>query len=143
MKRTRSRSIDKNLQQKPSAPIRKTPAQVKAESAARKPKAPTPQKAPSAVQQEQQPAKASKKNPSNPPSGTSTPTKEKSPESGGDSDGNESTASGKKIITSEEEAKARLAEKRREMKEKMEREAELERKRWVLPYIVFCLLSLR
>merc|ERR1712003_137876 len=33
----------------------------------------------------------------------------------------------KKIITSEEEAKARLAEKRREMKEKMEREAELER----------------
>ena len=35
----------------------------------------------------------------------------------------------KKIIQSEEEAKARLAEKRREMKEKMEREAELERQR--------------
>merc|ERR1711962_1575563 len=35
----------------------------------------------------------------------------------------------KKIITSEEEAKARLAEKRREMKEKKEREAELERQR--------------
>merc|ERR1712228_1111779 len=37
----------------------------------------------------------------------------------------------KKIITSEEEAKARLAEKRREMKEKMEREAELERQKQV------------
>jgi len=35
----------------------------------------------------------------------------------------------KKIITSEEEAKARIAEKRREMKEKMEREAEAERLR--------------
>ena len=35
----------------------------------------------------------------------------------------------KKIIQSEEEAKARLAEKRREMKEKKEREAELERQR--------------
>lgn len=38
----------------------------------------------------------------------------------------------KKIITSEEEAKARFAEKRREMKEKMEREAELERMKQVL-----------
>ena len=38
----------------------------------------------------------------------------------------------KKIITSEEEAKARFAEKRREMKEKMEREAELERQRQVI-----------
>ena len=37
----------------------------------------------------------------------------------------------KKIINSEEEAKARLAEKRREMKEKKEREAELERQRQV------------
>jgi len=35
----------------------------------------------------------------------------------------------KKIISSEEEAKARIAEKRREMKEKKEREAELERQR--------------
>merc|ERR1712227_626715 len=35
----------------------------------------------------------------------------------------------KKIITSEEEAKARIAEKRREMKEQKEREAELERLR--------------
>merc|ERR1712150_107311 len=35
----------------------------------------------------------------------------------------------KHIISSEEEAKARLAEKRRLMKEKMEREAELERQR--------------
>jgi len=35
----------------------------------------------------------------------------------------------KKIITSEEEAKARIADKRREMKEKMEREAEAERLR--------------
>jgi len=35
----------------------------------------------------------------------------------------------KKIIASEEEAKARLAEKRREMKEKKEREEELERQR--------------
>ena len=37
----------------------------------------------------------------------------------------------KHIISSEEEAKARLAEKRRLMKEKMEREAELERQRLV------------
>ena len=37
----------------------------------------------------------------------------------------------KHIITSEVEAKARIAEKRREMKEKMEREAELERQRLV------------
>ena len=37
----------------------------------------------------------------------------------------------KQIITSEEEAKARIAQKRREMKEKMEREAELERQRQV------------
>ena len=37
----------------------------------------------------------------------------------------------KHIITSEMEAKARIAEKRREMKEKMEREAELERQRLV------------
>jgi len=35
----------------------------------------------------------------------------------------------KKIITSEEEAKARIAEKRREMKEQKEREAEMERLR--------------
>ena len=39
--------------------------------------------------------------------------------------------SAKHIISSEEEAKARLAEKRRLMKEKMEREAELERQRLV------------
>ena len=37
----------------------------------------------------------------------------------------------KHIISSEIEAKARIAEKRREMKEKMEREAELERQRLV------------
>ena len=37
----------------------------------------------------------------------------------------------KKIITSEDEAKAKLAEKRREAKEKKEREAELERQRQV------------
>ena len=36
---------------------------------------------------------------------------------------------GRKMITSEEEAKARIAEKRREMKEQKEREAELERLR--------------
>jgi len=35
----------------------------------------------------------------------------------------------RKIITSEQEAKARIAEKRKEMKEKMEREAEIERLR--------------
>ncbi|XP_040574676.1 uncharacterized protein [Lepeophtheirus salmonis] len=39
------------------------------------------------------------------------------------------SSTGKRIITSEEEAKARLAEKRRQMKEKKEREAELERQR--------------
>ena len=37
----------------------------------------------------------------------------------------------KNLISSEEEAKARIAEKRREMKEKMEREADLERQRQV------------
>ena len=45
-------------------------------------------------------------------------------------DDHEQTPS-KHIISSEEEAKARLAEKRRLMKEKMEREAELERQRQV------------
>ena len=44
---------------------------------------------------------------------------------------NDEIVNGKKIISSEEEAKARLAEKRREMKEKKEREAELERQRLV------------
>eukprot|EP00095_Tigriopus_kingsejongensis_P009518 snap_masked-scaffold561_size136864-processed-gene-0.8 protein:Tk09518 transcript:snap_masked-scaffold561_size136864-processed-gene-0.8-mRNA-1 annotation:"map7 domain-containing protein 1-like isoform x10" len=46
----------------------------------------------------------------------------------GENSGGPGTPS-KKIISSAEEAKARLAEKRREMKEKMEREAELERQR--------------
>ena len=43
----------------------------------------------------------------------------------------------KQIITSEEEAKARIAQKRREMKEKMEREAELERQRQVLIIFIY------
>ena len=56
----------------------------------------------------------------------------------------------KHIITSEVEAKARIAEKRREMKEKMEREAELERQRLVSNlwnnrlksyYVEFCINS--
>merc|ERR1712142_440583 len=51
--------------------------------------------------------------------------KEKSPEAENEGEVKES----KKIITSEEEAKARTAEKRREMKEQKEREAELERLR--------------
>merc|ERR1711892_1597334 len=51
--------------------------------------------------------------------------KEKSPEVDNDVEVKES----KKMITSEEEAKARIAEKRREMKEQKEREAELERLR--------------
>jgi len=51
--------------------------------------------------------------------------KEKSPEAEPEGEAKES----KKIITSEEEAKARIAEKRREMKEQKEREAELERLR--------------
>merc|ERR1712013_819403 len=51
--------------------------------------------------------------------------KEKSPEADNEGEVKE----GKKIITSEEEAKARIAEKRREMKEQKEREAELERLR--------------
>merc|ERR1712013_148439 len=49
--------------------------------------------------------------------------KEKSPEADNEGEVKES----KKIITSEEEAKARIAEKRREMKEQKEREAELEK----------------
>ena len=49
----------------------------------------------------------------------------------------------KKIITSEEEAKARLAEKRREMKEKKEREAELERQRQVKIIIIDYVKTLR
>eukprot|EP00090_Calanus_glacialis_P005848 TRINITY_DN1454_c0_g1_i6.p1 TRINITY_DN1454_c0_g1~~TRINITY_DN1454_c0_g1_i6.p1 ORF type:complete len:834 (-),score=302.11 TRINITY_DN1454_c0_g1_i6:501-3002(-) len=51
--------------------------------------------------------------------------KEKSPETDNEGEVKES----KKMITSEEEAKARIAEKRREMKEQKEREAELERLR--------------
>merc|ERR1719318_161619 len=51
--------------------------------------------------------------------------KEKTPETDNEGEVKES----KKMITSEEEAKARIAEKRREMKEQKEREAELERLR--------------
>jgi len=51
--------------------------------------------------------------------------KEKSPEMDNEVEVKES----KKMITSEEQAKARIAEKRREMKEQKEREAELERLR--------------
>jgi len=51
--------------------------------------------------------------------------KEKSPEADNEGEVKE----GKKMITSEEQAKARIAEKRREMKEQKEREAELERLR--------------
>jgi len=56
--------------------------------------------------------------------------RESSPNEKREEQGSEGEA-GKKIISSEEEAKARLAEKRREMKEKKEREAELERQRLV------------
>ena len=48
-----------------------------------------------------------------------------------DNELDQSNSAGKKVISSEEEAKARLAEKRREMKEKKEREAEIERQRLV------------
>lgn len=67
--------------------------------------------------------------------GQRSPVKDKSPPpstiDGGQENAGESGPGtpSKKIISSEEEAKAKLAEKRREMKEKMEREAELERQR--------------
>lgn len=69
--------------------------------------------------------------------GQRSPVKDKSPPpstiDGGQENAGESGPGtpSKKIISSEEEAKAKLAEKRREMKEKMEREAELERQRLV------------
>lgn len=47
----------------------------------------------------------------------------------GKTEGDASSTPAKKIITSEEEAKAKIAEKRRQMKEKKEREEELERQR--------------
>ena len=49
-----------------------------------------------------------------------------------DENTSQETTPAKHIISSEEEAKARLAEKRRLMKEKMEREAEIERQRLVI-----------
>jgi len=55
--------------------------------------------------------------------------KEKSPGSEEENQPNNEEVKEKKIITSEEEAKARIAEKRREMKEQKEREAEAERLR--------------
>ena len=54
--------------------------------------------------------------------------KEKSPPEPDNAEAGEAKE-GRKMITSEEEAKARIAEKRREMKEQKEREAELERLR--------------
>jgi len=127
---------------------RRTPAQVKAEAAARKAKAspskstppPPPIKSPSSAKakpvksanhESSSSSSPSSSNSQKEPSPPRTPTREKSPSaSAADSGGEEAVSSmGKKIITSEEEAKARMAEKRREMKEKMEREAEAERQK--------------
>ena len=50
--------------------------------------------------------------------------------------------SSKKIISSEEEAKAKFAENRRKVKEQKEREAELERQRLVSLFLLWTLLRL-
>lgn len=131
-------------------PARKTPAQVKAEAAARKIKA--TQAAPSTPKTSLGQKDAAKKSNSKSPSPSlstenvtkgdapenrlTTPDiiknnhkevenkeeKETTPETEGEKEQ-------KNIISSEEEAKARIALKRKEMKEKKEREEELERQR--------------
>ncbi|XP_059084305.1 inner centromere protein B-like isoform X5 [Tigriopus californicus] len=177
---TRSKSIDKDddnnstkstnsLSKSPSSNAvggtpRRTPAQVKADSNAKKGKTPvkapsTPMKSPvgkkdfvsSSTSIEERPPKST--TPDLTPKfqteevtpdvisggaigeGQKSPVKDKSPPPSTADGGQENTADSgpgtpsKKIISSEEEAKAKLAEKRRQMKEKMEREAELERQR--------------
>jgi len=157
-----TRSVSSSQSVGPRTPARKTPSQVKAESAARKskistPKTATPKSSLGNVSNSKE-VKAISKTPSPALSQDdieggsenkgrqSTPDiikdnnrktvenceaidteKEKSPENENNEVGE--IREGRKIITSEEEAKARIAEKRREMKEQKEREAELERLR--------------
>jgi len=137
---------------------RKTPAQVKRENAAKKaksasPPAPTPphnEEGKSTTPQPRQPREATpdiisdSDKAGRPAAGAVTdldvcentdsaasPDQEQMPaKSVAENEASEAPVTpAKKIITSEDEAKAKLAEKRREMKEKKEREAELERQR--------------
>lgn len=140
-------------------PSRKTPSMVKAENAARKAKASTPKLTStpkSSVGNVSNGAKTPSKSPSpamsqdniEAGSGDGGKRRQSTPdiikdnkesdikttvETINDSEvteaNGEAKEAAKKIITSEEEAKARIAEKRREMKEQKEREAELERLR--------------
>merc|ERR1719412_1657156 len=124
---------------------RKTPAQVKAESAARKAKS-----KPNKPKEEKPMIISNTEIDSTSESTTPIPIREATPDiirkspvkevsapipapvsapTAPEENGDSLEASTKKIIQSEEEAKARLAEKRREMKEKKEREAELERQK--------------
>jgi len=158
-----TRSVSSSQSVGPRTPARKTPSQVKAESAARKaktstPKTATPKSSLGNIHTGAKEGKGSSKTPSPALSqdniesseskgrqttpdiikdnnrktvdngeATSDTEKEKSPET--DTNEGGEAKEGRRIITSEEEAKARIAEKRREMKEQKEREAELERLR--------------
>jgi len=136
---------------------RKTPAQVKRENAAKKaksasPPAPTPphnEEGKSTTPQPRQPREATpdiisdSDKAGQPATGAVTdldvcentdsaasPDEQMPAKSVAENEASEAPVTpAKKIITSEDEAKAKLAEKRREMKEKKEREAELERQR--------------
>merc|ERR550532_897189 len=157
-----TRSVSSSQSVGPRTPARKTPSQVKAESAARKAKTSsasktsTPKSSLGNVSNGTKEGKTESKSPSpalsqdNVSVGESkgrqsTPDiikdnnrktllengeveKEKSPAESDNAEAGE-PKEGRKMITSEEEAKARIAEKRREMKEQKEREAELERLR--------------
>lgn len=136
---TKSVSTDEEGSVKSSSktPSRKTPAQVKAESAARKAKvsltkSPTPpimQKKASTeeIEEIEDKTEIEPVREATPDIIRKSPVKEV--EKPLENNNGDLETPSKKIITSEEEAKARLAEKRREMKEKMEREAEAERQR--------------
>lgn len=132
-------------------PARKTPAQVKAEAAARKAKA--TRQTPSTPKTSTGKREVDKKSPSPALSSENvarsdgdgenqrqiTPDIIKDNNKEKESDEKESSPEGendnshdnreRNIISSEEEAKARIAQKRKEMKEKKEREEELERQR--------------
>merc|ERR1719400_791008 len=157
-----TRSVSSSQSVGSRTPARKTPSQVKAESAARKAKTSsasktsTPKSSLGNVSNGTKEGKTESKSPSpalsqdNVSVGESkgrqsTPDiikdnnrktllengeveKEKSPAESDNAEAGE-PKEGRKMITSEEEAKARIAEKRREMKEQKEREAELERLR--------------
>eukprot|EP00096_Caligus_rogercresseyi_P015700 TRINITY_DN816_c0_g1_i1.p1 TRINITY_DN816_c0_g1~~TRINITY_DN816_c0_g1_i1.p1 ORF type:complete len:950 (-),score=305.00 TRINITY_DN816_c0_g1_i1:1183-4032(-) len=135
---TKSTASNSSSVMSKSMTSRRTPAQVKADSAARKAKVSATPKSSSGPRRGMGSKSPSLSGSTKSLEDDGSPPEDlKSPGDGGHSSSSSSQESpldlgatpGRKLITSEEEAKARLAEKRREMKEKKEREAEAERAR--------------